>query len=60
MFPAVVSLPHHANVECGILCWQTYWHNGCAECEWFLQFDQGNIIVEVYEVGVVIFRVNMD
>ena len=56
----VVSLPHHANGVCGALCWQTYRHDRWVEHDWLFQFDQGNVIVEVYVVGVVVFRVNVD
>lgn len=38
---------------------QTYRHNRPAKCDGMLQLYQGNVVVEVHEVGVVVFRVNV-
>lgn len=60
IYYGVVSLPHHASDICNTLCWQAYWHNGWVERDRVWQFDQSNVIVVVYTVGVVVFRVNVD
>lgn len=56
----IVCLPHHTSIICGSWFWQTHWHYRWVECECDIQFDQGNVIVVVYIVGVVVLRVNMD
>lgn len=42
------------------LLWQTYWHNRPAKRDRMLQLYQSNVVVEVHQVGVVVFRVNVD
>lgn len=44
----------------GALLRQTYWHNRPAKYDWMLQLYQGNVVVEVHQVGIVVFRVNVD
>ena len=60
IYYGVVSLHHHASDICYTLCWLTYWHNGRVEHDWVLQFDQSNVIVVIYIIEVVVFRVKVD
>lgn len=43
-----------------VLRWQTYRHDGRVEREWSLQSDQGDVVVAVHAVRVVVFGVDMD
>lgn len=59
IFP-LASLPHMSSDQRRALLRQTYWHNRPAKCDWMLQLYQGNVVVEVHKVGVVVFGVNVD
>lgn len=54
------SLPHMPGDQRRAFLRQTYWHNRPAKCDRMLQLYQSNVVVEVHQVGVVVFIVNVD
>lgn len=39
-------LPNSSSGVFSTLCRQTHSHDGTTECEWVLELDQGNVVVE--------------
>lgn len=52
--------PNLACLVYSVLRWQTQWHNGSVECEWLLEFYQGDVVIVVCIVWVFVFRVGVE